>query len=321
MKYYLGIDLGGTDIKVGVIDERHTIVCKHSVPTRTGRPAGEIIADMAAAGRHALNTAGLGEADIGYVGLSVPSSINHNNNRLIFAPNLKWKDFDFIPCFKKEWDVPLYMANDADSAALGEAMAGAARGYDNAVMLTLGTGIGGGLIMNRRVYVGGDGYGSEPGHIVIAMGGEKCGCGAYGCFEAYGSVTALIRDTIRAIDEYPDTVMRDICGGDLARVDGRTPFKAASSGDPAGMKVVNNYIGYLATGIATLIILLRPQVVILGGGVCNAGDPLFVPLRESVTDRVRITGDVGIPPILKAELGNDAGIIGAALLGVADDIN
>jgi len=315
MKYYLGIDLGGTDIKAGVIDERHGIVYKHSIPTHPGRPSGEIIADMAAAGRFALHAAGLGEAGIAYIGLSVPSSINHNNKHMIFSPNLGWKDFDLIPVFRKEWDIPVYMANDADSAALAEVTAGAARDYDNAVMLTLGTGVGGGLIMNKRVYVGGDGFGSEPGHIIIAMNGERCGCGTCGCFEAYASVTALIRDTIRAIEEYPETIMREICGGDYARIDGRTPFRAASQGDAAGVKVINNYISYLAAGIASLIIVIRPQAVILGGGVCNAGDPLFVPLREAVAGLVRVSGDVGIPPILKAELGNDAGIIGAALLG------
>jgi len=316
MRYFLGVDLGGTDIKVGVINESYEIVNKKSVPTLSSRPYREVIADMAAAGKNTLREAGLSEGDISYVGICVPSSVNHNNKHIILAPNIGWRDFDIVSEFKKEWDIPVFLANDGDSAALAEVISGAAREYDDAVMLTLGTGIGGGIIMNKQVYFGGDGFGSEPGHIVIAMNGEKCGCGARGCFEAYASVRALIRDTVRAMDENPGTVMHELCGGDYSRVDGRTPFKASSMGDPVGMIVIKNYIGYLAAGITSLIVLLRPQAVILGGGVCNAGDPLFVPLREAVADLECVSGDVGLPPILKAELGNDAGIIGAALLGV-----
>jgi len=319
MKHYLGIDLGGTDLKTGVIREDYSIATRYGAPTKPGRPAEAIIADMVSAGKTALSRAGLTGADIPYVGLSVPSSININNNHLINSPNLGWKDFDLIPIFRKFWDVPVYMANDADSAALGEVLAGAAREYDNAVMLTLGTGIGGGLIINRKVYTGGDGFGCEPGHIVIAMDGELCTCGARGCFETYASVTALIRDTKRAMAQYPDSVMNRLCGGDPAKVDGRTSFEAAMEGDAAGIMVVGNYVKYLATGIASLIIMLRPQAVILGGGVCNAGDPLFVPLRKAVAERACISGDIGIPPILKAKLGNDAGMVGAALLGTVPD--
>ena len=316
MKHYLGIDLGGTAIKVGVVREDYKIIAKHSTPTKHARPAEEIIADMVNTGKSAIKTAGLNESDISHVGICVPSSINNNNKRIIFANNLGWRDFDVIPFFKKEWDIPVFLANDADSAALAEVRAGAARQYSNAVMLTLGTGVGGGLIFNNQVYTGGDGFGSEPGHIVIMAGGQQCTCGASGCFEAYASVTALKRDTKRAMDEFPGSIMHDINGDDPSHISGRTAFDAAAQGDEAGMLVVKNYIGYLATGIASLIILLRPQAVIIGGGVSDAGEPLFGPLREEVASRVCITGAVGIPPILKAELGNDAGIIGAALLGV-----
>jgi len=316
MKHYLGIDLGGTNIKVGVIREDYSIVYKHSIPTHPTRPAADIIASMADLGKTALNAAGLNRNDVDYIGVCVPSSINNNTKRVIFANNLGWRDLDLIPLFRREWDIPVYLANDADCAALAEVRAGVASEYTNAIMLTLGTGVGGGLIFNNQVYSGGDGFGSEPGHIVIKAGGELCSCGARGCFEAYASVTALIRDTKRVMDEYPDSVMHEISRENSSHVGGRTAFEAAEKGDEAGMLVVKDYIGHLATGIASLIIVLRPQAVIIGGGVSNAGEPLFGPLREEVAARVCISGSVGIPPVLRAKLGNDAGIIGAALLGV-----
>lgn len=316
MKYYLGIDLGGTAIATGVVDENHKLVEKYSVPTNYPRSMEEIVRDMALAARTVLDKAGLAESDIDYIGIGVPSTINQSNGHVVFANNLNWKDVDVVAEFKKTWDIPVHMANDADAAALGEVIAGAARNYDNALMLTLGTGVGGGLIFNKKLYTGGDGFGSEPGHITIVANGAPCTCGRKGCFEAYASVTALIRETIRAMADYPDSIMREMVGNDMGRVSGRTAFDAAKKGDIAGQRVVDDYIHHLAVGISSLVILLRPQAVILGGGVCNEGNPLFVPLRQQVEPMIYAGDIIGVPPIIRAELGNDAGIIGAALLGV-----
>jgi len=316
LNYYLGIDLGGTTIKAGVVREDHSVVCKHKVRTTPDRFAHEIIYDMAEAGKTVLSMAGISETKIRYVGISVPSAVNPVNNHIVYANNLDWKDFDLIPVFKEAWDIPVLLANDGDAAALAEVTAGAAREYTDALMLTLGTGIGGGLIINKKVYAGGDGFGTEPGQLIILTGGELCTCGVRGCFEAYGSVTALTRDTLRAMEKHPGSLIHEICGGDKSRVGGRTAFQAAKRGDETGQKVVDSYIGYLAAGITSLIVLLRPQAVILGGGVCAEGDSLFVPLRERVSSMVYGADVIGSPPILKAALGNDAGFIGAALLGV-----
>jgi len=316
LKHYLGIDLGGTDVKVGVVREDFSIVARHTVPTLAARPAGEVIADMAAAGREALRIAGLSETDVPYVGIGVPGLLNCNNNQIVYANNLNWRNVDLIPIFRSEWDVPVHLANDADVAALAEVHAGAAREYDHAIMVTLGTGVGGGLIFNKQLYTGGDGFGTEPGHIIIVSGGEACTCGLRGCFEAYSSVTALIRDTIRAMADYPDTIMRDICGGNISHVNGRTAFEAAKKGDAAAKLVISNYVSYLTTGLVSLINLFRPQAIIIGGGVSDAGDALFDPLREAVASCIWDPKTTGVTPILKAVLGNDAGVIGAALLGV-----
>jgi glucokinase len=315
VKYDLGIDLGGTDIKVGVIREDYTIAAKHSVPTPRSHAVDETCRTMAQAAKTALKLAGLEEAEIEYAGIGVPSTINRANSHVVFANNLGWRDIDLIPAFRKHWDIPVYLANDADCAALAEVRAGAARRFDNAVMLTLGTGVGGGLILNRRLYPGGDGFGSEPGHTLLVAGGEPCTCGGRGCLEAYASVTALVRDTIRAMAGSPETLMREHCGNDITRVTGRTAFDAAKCGDETAKRVVENYIGYLAAGIASLAILLRPQAVILGGGVANEGESLLTPLREKLPPLVYGSDIMGVPEIVGAQLGNDAGIIGAALLG------
>jgi glucokinase len=315
VKHYLGIDLGGTDIKAGVIREDYTIAAKHSVPTPRSHAVGETCREMAKAAQTALGLAGLAMADVACAGIGVPSTINGANGHVVFANNLGWRDIDLIPAFREHWDIPVCLANDADCAALAEVRAGAARSYENAIMLTLGTGVGGGLILNKRLYAGGDGFGSEPGHTLLVAGGEPCTCGGRGCLEAYASVTALIRDTIRAMAGSPGTLMRELCGNDISRVTGRTAFEAAKQGDGTAKKVVDDYIGYLAAGIASFTVLLRPQAVILGGGVANEGESLFIPLREKLPPLVYGSDIIGVPAILGARLGNDAGMIGAALLG------
>jgi len=314
-KYYLGIDLGGTDIKTGVIDEDFNIVAKHTVPTLPKRSVAEVIADMAAAGKTVVQMAGVSEKDIRHVGVGVPGTVNSKTNVVVLTPNVGWRNVDFIPIFKEFWDIPVYLGNDADAAALAEVYAGAARGYDNAIVLTLGTGVGGGFVFDKKVFTG-CGFGTEPGHIIIVVDGEPCGCGARGCLEAYASVTALIREAKSIMAKYPDSLLHELCGGDDTNVNGRIIFDAAKKDDPAAGIIVADYVKYLGAGIASLCNALRPQVVILGGGVCNAGEPLFGPLDKIVESLIYVTVEGEIPPILKAELGNDAGIIGAALFGI-----
>ena len=315
-KYYLGIDLGGTDIKTGVIDEEYNIVAKHVIPTQANRSVEEVVADMADAGKTAVKMAGLSESDIVYVGVGVPGAVNSKTDEVLLAPNLPgWRKIDFIPIFQKYWNIPVFLGNDADAAALAEVYAGAAKGYDYAIVLTLGTGVGGGLVFDKKLFTG-CGLGTELGHIIIVTGGEKCGCGSHGCLEAYASVTALLREAKRFMKEYPDSLLHELCGGDTSRISGKIIFDAAKQGDVAAKAIVADYVKYLGTGIASLCNALRPEVVILGGGVCNAGEPLFGPLDKIVESEIFSTDDGGLPPILRAKLGNDAGIIGAALFGV-----
>jgi len=313
--YYVGIDLGGTDIKIGIINEDFQIVEKRVVPTFSSRSVENVIADMVAMSKALVKMAGLDERDILYVGVGIPGTINSKTNIVTLAPNIGWKNIDFIKSFKEHWDIPVYIGNDADAAALAEVYTGAAKGYDNAIVLTLGTGVGGGLVFDRKIFTG-NGFGTEPGHIIIVVDGEPCTCGARGCLEAYASVTALIREALRIMDKHPESLMHKLCGGNETQVTGKMIFDAAKREDDAAKTIVADFIRHLGAGIASLCNALRPQVVIIGGGISNAGPQLFEPLEDIVKSLIFTTDEGCFPPINKAELGNDAGIIGAALFGV-----
>ncbi|MDL2327056.1 ROK family protein [Ruminococcaceae bacterium OttesenSCG-928-A11] len=316
MSTYLGIDLGGTNIAAGVVNGDYKLLEKFQLPTRNTRSFEEIVASLAEAARGALAAAGVSEGDIGYVGLGVPSSINPENQHVVLANNLSWRDVDVISEFRKHWDIPVHVANDADCAALGEAMAGAAKAYRSVLMVTLGTGVGGGLVIDGKLFLGGDGYSIEPGHSLLVEDGFPCTCGRHGCIESYASVTALIRQTIDMMLVNRHSKMWDECGRDLNRVNGRTAFDAARKGDAAGRQVVDNYIHHLGASIASLVTAYRPHAVLIGGGVSNEGEYLLGPLRKIVNSSYYANGIVPEPAILKAEMGNDAGIVGAALLGL-----
>lgn len=316
MGYYLGIDLGGTNIVAGLVDEEHNIVKKCSRPTLLKRSFETIVADMAGAAQDALAGAGAAKTDVSYVGIGVPSSVNPKTKRIVFANNLGWKNADVIGEFQKNWDIPVRLGNDADCAALGECLAGAGQAYDSIVMITLGTGVGGGIVLHKKLFLGGDGYSIEPGHSILVHGGFLCTCGRKGCLEAYASVIALVRQTIDMMTVFPHSLMWEECGHDLNKVEGRTAFDAARRGDAAGQMVVDQFIDYLAGGLASMVTLLRPQAIIVGGGVSNEGEYLLGPLRQRVSETIYAHDILDTPPIIKAQLGNDAGIIGAALLDV-----
>lgn len=314
-KYYLGIDLGGTNIAAAVMDEKYHFIAEHKTPTLNRRPFEEVVADMALAGRLALEKANLTPDDLEHVGIGVPSNINPYNKHVVFANNLNWTDKDVISEFRKHLDLPVYIANDADCAAYGEALAGAAKDYNSVMMITLGTGVGGGIILDKKIFMGGNGFGCEPGHTIIVTDGQRCTCGRKGCLEAYASVTGLVRETICAMAAHPTSIMHEICGGDMTKVNGRTAFDAAKQGDPAGSMVVKNYIHYLAVGLSNYITLLRPEVIIIGGGISNEGENLLAPLRQETYGLLYAADLIPQTDIIKAALGNDAGIVGAAFLG------
>ena len=315
--YNIGIDLGGTNIVAAVVDENYKIVGVGKTPTATPRSADAIFDDIASVCREAMDKAGITLKDIDSIGLGTPGTVN-DDGVIEFANNL---GFENVPAreminARLGSEVPVYVANDANCAALGEAYAGCGNGCDNFVAVTLGTGVGSGIIIDGKIITGVNCAGGECGHRVIAVDGEPCTCGRKGCWEAYASATALIRQTKRAMDAHPESVMHELVKAE-GKVSGRTAFDAMRKGDIAGREVVNNYVKYVACGLINLVNALQPEIICIGGGICNEGETLLTPLRRYIqAERYSIYSKIQTK-IMKAELGNDAGIIGAALLGQA----
>ena len=315
MAYYVGIDLGGTNIATGVVDDQYRILEKYSVKTRGMElPFGRVVENIADAAEEVVRRAGLTMDEIQSVGMGTPSCINPKTGLLVHANNMGWHNLPLYGELEKHIKRPLYIRNDADCAALGEVLAGSARRYRDALMITLGTGVGGGMIMGGKIFNGCDHMGAEFGHTKLVFDGVQCTCGQYGCFESYGSATALIRQTREAIEKNPSSLMGRICGGDLQKVDGKLAFDAARSGDPDAMAVVDRYIRYVAAGLSTLITIFRPEVIIIGGGIGAEGDFLLDPLNRRIGECTYAAAEIGVPRAILAELGNDAGLIGAAML-------
>jgi len=312
MKYRLGVDLGGTGIKAGVVDENFNIVQKHSLATGASRSFVEVVSDIARAARETAELAGLSVADFPVVGVGSPSCINPNTGRLVFSNNTSWKNVPLREELEKHLPVPVLIGNDANCAVVGESVAGAAQGYSDVLMFTLGTGVGGGVILNGKLYCGADGMGTELGHTRFVYGGEPCTCGIEGCFEAYASVTALIRDAKRAMAGHPESALHE--ASRLEGVTGRAVFDCAKAGDATALALVERYADYVAAGAGSLVNVFRPQVVLIGGGVSSAGSFLLDRVRAGIAKYVFASDVIGVPPVLPAQLGNDAGIIGAAYL-------
>ena len=312
MTMYIGVDIGGTNIAAGIVDGDGKITARAKASTLPSRGARAVIEDSSRLCRDLASRAGLKPKDIGGVGVAVPGSVDPREGIVLFAPNIPFENTPVAGWMRESLGCPVFVENDANAAALGEVRAGAARGCSSALVVTLGTGVGGGVILDGKVYSGFNGAGGEVGHMVIEAGGRLCGCGREGCWEMYSSATGLIRMTREAIEKHPDSVMCEMTA-ELGKVSGKTAFKAARQGDAAGQAVVDMYIRYLAIGIGNVINIFQPEMLCIGGGVCNEGEHLMNPLLKAV-GREQFKGGDKTTKICVAKLGNDAGIIGAAML-------
>lgn len=314
--YYIGIDLGGTNIAVGIVDESFKIVKKGSTPTLVNRDPELIIADMGKLCLELLAETGIGLEEVVCAGIAAPGSVNPRTGIIEYANNLPFLRFPIADTLRKYLPVrEVYLENDANAAALGEAVGGAAKGKRLSVMITLGTGVGGGVIIDGKIYSGFNYAGAELGHTVIEYNGRQCSCGRKGCFEAYASATALVSMTKEKLSACKDTLMWEMCGNDINKADARIAFAAMKKGDRAGKEVVDMYISYLACGITNMINIFQPEVLLIGGGVCNEKDYLLKPLTE-IVNADQYTRNQAVKTEIKiAALGNDAGIVGAAALG------
>lgn len=318
--YYIGVDLGGTNIAVGIVDEAMKVVRKGSVPTLPERGAEAIVADMAKLAATLLEEAGIPLSEVAYAGIASPGVCNRETATVEYSCNLPFRHFEIGKEFMRHLAVPkVYVENDANAAALAEALAGAARGTKNSVMITLGTGVGGGIIIDGKIYSGFNFAGGELGHVVIVKDGRQCGCGRRGCWETYSSATGLTNMTREKVTELSlkgiPSVMVDEYKA-TGKVTARTAFDGMRRGDKAASEVVDMYISYLACGIANMVNIFQPEVLSIGGGICNEKHYLLDPL-QSIVDREQYTRNDAHKTVLKiAEMGNDAGIVGAAGLGL-----
>ncbi len=311
--YNIGIDLGGTNIVASVVSDSYEIIATAKVPTNSPRPAEEIFDDIAMIAQKAVREAGLTMDDIYSVGMGTPGTVN-GEGEIEFANNLGFNHVPAVKMLEERLGVKkVFIENDANCAALGEAYAGVGNGAKDFVAVTLGTGVGSGVIVNGNIVSGVNNAGGECGHMVIVVDGEQCSCGRKGCWEAYASATALIRQTKKAMEDYPDSIMHKLAKEE-GQVSGRTAFDAMRKGDIAGIKVVESYIKYVACGVINLVNTFQPEVICIGGGICNEGETLLKPLRRYVeAERYSIHSKIQ-SKIVKAQLGNNAGVIGAAIL-------
>ncbi|MBQ1212220.1 MAG: ROK family protein [Clostridia bacterium] len=320
MKYTVGVDLGGTKMCAGLVDENYKIIDKVKAPTGAERESGLILADLAAICREVCEKNGVSLADVEGIGIAIPGAVVPETGVVVYSCNLPtFKDLSVTEELKKLTGIEkIEIANDANAAALGEAVAGAAKGARSSVMITLGTGVGGGVILDGKILTGINGAAAELGHTVVKTDGELCSCGRRGCFEVYSSATALkkmTREAIkRAISLNIDTEMVKAAEGDPDNADTRIAFDCAKKGDIEAQRLVDEYIKNLGCGLTNMINTFQPEVLSIGGGISGEGDYLLKPLLP-IIEHEQYTRHFGVRTKIKiAELGNDAGIIGAAAL-------
>ena len=315
MKYYAGIDLGGTNIVVGIVDENYNIVAKADTRTNAPRSAEEICKDMAATYEQAVINSGVDKSDICWIGIGAPGVINKELGEVELAENLGFVNAPVQKIMESLVDKPVFLDNDANAAAYGEYVAGAGVGTTNMMAITIGTGVGGGIIINGEIFSGSYYGGAEIGHMVIREGGRRCSCGRPGCMEAYCSANGLKTTTREIMLQHKDSLMWQMCEGDIENVSAKTPFRAAEQGDAAAQMVLDDYFDAFACGVANIINFLQPEIICVGGGVSKEGEKLLAPIRERVMDVVMSRHSKQTTKLVTAKLGNDAGVIGAAFLG------
>jgi glucokinase len=312
--FSIGVDLGGTNIAAGVVDKSGKIVQLASIPTQRERNYAEIIRDLVELIQHVINKSSIHWSDIQKIGVGLPGVVDKKNKEVIYSCNLPFRYAPVGRDLKQFFDKPIYLENDANCAAIAEHNCGSTQGVYHFVLVTIGTGIGGGIFIDGRIYSGFNAAASEIGHMVIHSMGEKCSCGREGCFEAYSSATALIRQAKKALESQNDSILGQRVRSKENPLDAKMIFEAASEGDGLAQKILRDFIYHLSVGIVNLINIFQPEVVVIGGGVSKAGEDLLEPLRKQVYGSIYSGDFIPKPKLTVASAGNDAGIIGAALL-------
>ncbi len=308
-KYYAGVDLGGTFVKCGIVDSDGRLIRKDKVKTESSYD--DVVKSMADI---ILKLAKEEGVTLSGVGIGCPGTVDGKKGVILYSNNLDWKNAPLARDISKLVKVPVAITNDANSAALGESAYGAGKNYTDMILVTLGTGVGSGIVIDGKLFEGNKGAGAELGHTVIRMNGERCTCGRKGCLEAYASASALVRQAKAYMQKDKETLLWNLCEGNIEKVDGKIFFDAVRSGDIGAKKVFNKYVEYLACGLTNIANAFRPEVIVLGGGISAVGELLITPLQRKLSRNI-FGGQKNAPvKILTATLENDAGILGSAKL-------
>lgn len=310
----IGIDIGGMSMKLGLVNEKGEVKDTFTVVTKSDDPYKVTIDNLVKGIKELIKKNKLYPDDINGIGIGVPGAVNANTGVVDSAVNLGWYKVPLRDLIQEAIGIQVRLTNDANAAALGEAKFGCKGKYQNVVMLTLGTGVGGGVIIDGKLFEGNQGKGTELGHTTLIMDGEPCNCGRKGCVEAYASATALMRQTKEEMKKNKDSMMWSLCNGDINNVTGKVPFDACIANDPSGVKVIEQYIKYLGETILNFNNIFRPQAFILSGGVAKQGDYLVNRLKEYCDKYDWGYKNTPVPDLVIASLGYESGIIGAASL-------
>ena len=314
--YYIGVDIGGTNLKAGLVGETGALLATEKMKVAELTDPAKMAWTIYALIEKLCASADVPMEKVASVGVGVPGTVEIHYGTILYTCNLPWRNVPLRKLFHQLSPLPLYIENDANCAALAEYYVGAGRGYKRFITITLGTGVGGGLIHNGKISHGFNGMAGEVGHMVIEQNGEPCPCGRKGCWEQYASAKALKRQTQLAMEQNPDSILRQVVDENGGHVSGQSAFIAARRGCPVGQQVCDQYVKYLATGITNLINIYQPDALAIGGGVSNEEESqLLLPVRHLVEQESIPCLKEKRTHIVKAELGTQAGLIGAALLG------
>ncbi len=310
----IGIDIGGTSIKGAAVRNNSQILGQFVSEVIKGESSDDTINRLIKNVLEFIPTIPIDSRELCGIGIGVPGSINTTTGYVNFSPNLKWYDVPLKKMMEDATHLPVKITNDANAAGLGEAHFGSGKQFKDVIVLTLGTGVGGAIILDHKLFEGNEGKAAEMGHMVIELDGRPCGCGRNGCLESYASATALINDTKHAMEENKDSLLWKFAEGDINKVNGKTPFDAAKAGDKVANEVINNYVKYLGEGILNYCNIFRPNAVIISGGISKQGDYLFDKLKEYCAKWDYGYPNTPVPEILPAVLGYESGMVGAACL-------
>ena len=313
---YVGVDIGGTNLKAGLVDENGVLLATQKMKVASIADDDGLAWTVASLVQELAHTVNISVSDVASVGVGVPGTVEIRSGSINYTCNLPLRNVPLRKLFHCYLSIPLYIENDANCAALAEFLVGAGRDSKRFVTITLGTGVGAGIVHNGKIYHGANGMAGEVGHMVIQRGGLPCPCGRHGCWEQYASATALKRMTAAALAAHPHSILAQVVAENEGRVSGQSAFIAARRGDPVGQQVCDEYVDYLACGVVNVVNIFQPDTLAIGGGVSNeAEEQLLLPVQQRVARESIPCGRDRRTRIVKAELGNRAGIIGAALLG------